>query len=111
VLHELAHWCVASPRRRRLVDYGYAYIAPPRDASAQQRFFASEERNQAVESLFAAAAEFPFRVSCDDFTGDSDATVAFAARVAARAKRYQRDGLPRDAEIFRAALARMRRRG
>ena len=107
VLHELAHWCIASPRRRRLVDYGYAYLAPPRDADAQQRFFALEERNQAIESLFAAAAGLTFRVSCDDVGRDDDGATAFAARVAARAARFERDGLPQDAERYRRALAQL----
>jgi len=106
VLHELAHWCIAAPWRRALVDYGYAYIAPPRDADAQRRFFAAEERNQAIESLFAAAAGLEFRVSCDDVGADLDAAPAFAARVASRAARFERDGLPPRAQRYRAALAR-----
>ena len=104
VLHELAHWCIASPRRRRLVDYGYAYIAPPRSADAQRRFFAAEERNQAVESLFAAAAGCAFRVSLDDLGRHDEAAASFAARVAARAARFEREGLPEDAERYRSAL-------
>ena len=33
-LHEIAHWCVAGPRRRRLDDYGYWYAPDGRDAAA-----------------------------------------------------------------------------
>ena len=48
-LHEVAHWCIASAGRRRCRDYGYWYIPPPRDATAQTEFFAVEARVQALE--------------------------------------------------------------
>ena len=37
-LHEVAHWCVAGSRRRRLADYGYWYSPDGRDADQQQAF-------------------------------------------------------------------------
>jgi elongation factor P hydroxylase len=110
-LHEIAHWCIASPRRRKLVDYGYEYLAPPRDADAQRRFFDAEERNQALESLFAAAAGLEFRVSVDDVGADLASASTFATRVAARAARLERDGLRPDVERYRTALRRTYRGG
>ncbi|MEC9340304.1 MAG: elongation factor P hydroxylase, partial [Pseudomonadota bacterium] len=55
-LHEVAHWCLVGPARRRRVDYGYWYLPDNRDAEAQLRFQAVEARPQALEWLFADAA-------------------------------------------------------
>ena len=65
-LHEAAHWCIAGPHRRTLEDFGYGYVPPPRSEAQQQRFFALECRNQALEKVFADCAGLPFRVSADD---------------------------------------------
>ena len=67
-LHEVAHWCVAGPRRRRLDDYGYWYAPDGRDAAAQAEFLRVEVRPQALEALFCAACNHPFRVSLDTWT-------------------------------------------
>ena len=53
-LHEAAHWCIASASRRRCRDYGYWYIPPPRDATAQTEFFAVEARVQLLVDREAA---------------------------------------------------------
>ena len=58
-LHEVAHWCVAGPRRRRLDDYGYWYAPDGRDAAAQAEFLRVEVRPQALEALFCAACRSP----------------------------------------------------
>lgn len=65
-LHEAAHWCVASRKRRALPDYGYSYTPPPRSAAAQVAFFAAEEKVQAVEWYLARRAGLDFRASADD---------------------------------------------
>ncbi len=65
-LHEAAHWCVASHKRRALPDYGYSYSPPPRSPKGQAAFFAAEERVQAVEWYLARRAGLAFRASADD---------------------------------------------
>lgn len=82
-LHELAHWCIAGPERRGLLDYGYWYDPPPRAGRARELFFAVEGRVQGLELLFARAAGVRFHVSFDDpgsDPGDFEARVRRAAR-------------------------------
>jgi hypothetical protein len=45
-LHEVAHWCIASARRRQQSDYGYWY-KEGRSAKEQQEFQYFERRPQA----------------------------------------------------------------
>lgn len=66
VLHELAHWCQASPAARLLEDYGLVYEPPPRDAAAQRRFYAAEVPVQALEKLFAETLGLAFQCSDDN---------------------------------------------
>ena len=82
-LHEVAHWCVAGPRRRCLDDYGYWYAPDGRDAAAQAEFLRVEVRPQALEALFCAACNHPFRVSLDNLDGDPGDEARFAADVQA----------------------------
>lgn len=65
-LHEIAHWCIAGARRRRLEDYGYWYKGN-RGVWEQRDFEAVEVRPQALEWILSNAAGVPFRVSCDNF--------------------------------------------
>ena len=71
-LHEAAHWCIAGLARRQQSDFGYAYIAPPRCAGAQARFFASEIKAQALESIFARAAGVDFVLSTDELESEPE---------------------------------------
>ncbi|ATJ81899.1 elongation factor P hydroxylase [Halomonas beimenensis] len=103
-LHEISHWCIAGARRRGLEDYGYWYLPDGRDAEQQRVFEAVEVAPQALESLFAAACGHPFHISVDNLGEVEVDREAFAARVSARAARYEREGLPRRAEAFRTAL-------
>jgi elongation factor P hydroxylase len=103
-LHEAAHWCLAGPRRRQLVDYGYWYVPPPRSPAQQQQFFHHEVRVQALESVFAEAAGMRFRVSIDDPGSAHDGELAFADAVAAEAARLRARGLPVRAQWFHDAL-------
>lgn len=118
VLHEAAHWCIAGYRRRQLIDYGYPYLAPPRDSSAQAAFFQAELRNQALEKLFSAAAGVGFRISVDDLgmacqthceggaaaPANVQAREAFAHAVDRTARNMLAQGLAPRAAGFLAAL-------
>ncbi len=71
-LHEAAHWCIAGSARRKLQDFGYAYVAPPRSAAAQARFFSAELKTQTLESIFAGCAGIEFRPSADNLEATVD---------------------------------------
>ena len=103
-LHEIAHWCLASARRRTQVDYGYWYEPPPRSAVTQSRFLAAEERNQALEALLTEAAGLPFEVSLDAIGATQTQRCEFAARVSCRVEALRAGGLPWRAARFHAAL-------
>jgi elongation factor P hydroxylase len=78
VLHEIAHWCIAGAARRRLPDYGYWYVPPPRSCAQQAAFFAVEERVQALELILADACGLRFHVSADHIGADVE---TFARKV------------------------------
>lgn len=109
VLHELAHWCIAGPRRRALVDYGYWYVAPPRTPSAQAAFSRVEVPAQALECRLSAVCGLPFRVSVDDVDALPGTSVGFAAAVD-RVAREPVCSLPRRARVLLAVLADFRSR-
>jgi elongation factor P hydroxylase len=75
-LHEIAHWCLASPGRRARVDYGMWYLPPPRTMQDQARFFAVEVPVQALEMLLAQACGVPFQFSVDNPGVDDPAAEA-----------------------------------
>lgn len=104
-LHEISHWCIAGEQRRLLEDYGYWYHPDGRSAEQQRLFEAAEVAPQALEKLFSAACGLRFHVSVDNLGGSVEVDrEAFQARVAARAARYEHEGLPLRAAAFRAAL-------
>ena len=78
-LHEAAHWCIAGEQRRKQPDFAYTYIAAPRSDAQQALFFAAELRTQALESVFAQAANVIFNPSADNLTVD---VAAFAGAIA-----------------------------
>ena len=106
-LHEVAHWCIAGPARRRLTDYGYWYAPDGRDAQTQRAFEAVEARPQALEWLFAQRCALPFRLSLDNLDGDfgSADRERFAAAVVAEARAWQARGPGGRAGRFLEALA------
>lgn len=107
-LHEVAHWCIAGPERRRQVDFGYWYTADGRSCAQQQAFEAVEYKPQALEWLFCQASGFRFRISLDNLDGLADGAydaAPFARRVQAQARHWQRDGLPERAALFSRGLA------
>lgn len=104
-LHEVAHWCIAGERRRRLVDYGYWYRPEGRSPSQQRAFERVEARPQALEWIFARAAGHRFRLSADNLDGGAFDPRPFREAVWRAARTYCRTGLSERAERFRRALA------
>ena len=82
-LHEVAHWCIAGIKRRRQEDFGYHYIAGPRDARQQAAFFELELHTQSLESAFARALGLEFQPSADNLQADID---GFAAAIEAHTR-------------------------
>lgn len=107
-LHETAHWCIAGVQRRARKDFGYWYVPQGRGPAEQAAFLQVEARPQALEWCFSAACGYDFRLSLDNLATpeNADQAAAFAQRVVAEARRFQRDGLPQRAARFFAALAR-----
>ena len=105
-LHEVAHWCVAGRRRRRLADYGYWYSPDGRDARQQQAFFAVEARPQAVERCFCEAIGIPFSPSVDNVGAQIEPQQLhrFEARIQEWCNQFERTGLPLRAARFITAL-------
>ncbi|MEM6707711.1 MAG: elongation factor P hydroxylase [Pseudomonadota bacterium] len=112
-LHETAHWCIAGPRRRRLPDFGYHYVAAPRSREAQRQFLRSELRPQALERCFAAAAGVVFSLSYDDIEDAFvDLRAPFAKQVELELDQLRdefRRGLVHRAQRFMIALAHQRK--
>ena len=79
-LHEVAHWCIAGIERRKQEDFGYHYIAGPRDVEQQAAFFALELRSQSLERAFAHALGLEFQPSADNLQAEID---GFAAAIEA----------------------------
>ena len=105
-LHEIAHWCIAGPARRRLVDYGYWYKPDGRDRREQAEFEKVEARPQAVEWAFSIAAGSPFRVSVDNLSGAPADHEGFRRRVHDQLLCYARQGFPARAQRFIDVLCR-----
>jgi len=103
-LHEISHWCVAGPERRKQVDFGYWYCPDGRDAETQRRFEDMEVKPQALEWLFCVAAGFPFNVSCDNLSSDVEPDrIVFQRRVHAQVMHYLEQGIPaRPATLIKA---------
>lgn len=104
-IHEISHWCIAGPERRKLVDFGYWYCPDGRDDATQRRFEDVEVKPQALDWLFCVAAGFPFNVSCDNLNGDSEPDrIAFQRRVHQQVMRYLDEGIPERAARLIVAL-------
>ena len=106
-LHEIAHWCIAGQARRRQLDFGYWYAPEGRNPVQQRAFEAVEVQPQALEWYFSQACGYQFRVSVDNLdpgSGKLPDTLDFRRQVAAQARHWQREGLPRRAGVFYTAL-------
>lgn len=106
-LHEISHWCIAGPRRRRRQDFGYWYQPDGRSAEQQCLFEKVEVKPQALEWIFSEAAGFRFNLSLDNLSGTpSGREQGFARRVCEQARIYMEQGVPARAGRFRDALLR-----
>ena len=105
-LHEIAHWCVAGRRRRRLADYGYWYSPDGRSAAQQQAFFAVEARPQAIERCFCEAIGIAFSPSVDNVGAQIDPQQLrrFEVRIQEWCDQFERTGMPSRAARFITAL-------
>ena len=106
-LHEISHWCIASIKRRKLIDFGYWYAPDGRSAEQQQQFERLEIKPQALECLFTLACKRPFQVSQDNLFADFETQLStFATDVYQQAAHYidQPQQLPGDAKILLQAL-------
>ena len=100
-LHEIAHWCIASKKRRELVDYGYWYYPEGRNAEQQALFEHAEIKPQALKSIFSNAAGSSFIPSQDNLLGEKSAgSESFEEMIKARVQYYQSNGLPERALLF-----------
>ena len=105
-LHEVAHWCVAGPARRQLVDYGYWYEPDGRTPEQQHLFEQVEVRPQAFEWIFASACQYRFRISADNLMTGNSASDTFKDNIFNEIQTIIRTGLPARAQRFTDALAR-----
>ncbi|USD66021.1 elongation factor P hydroxylase [Vibrio sp. SCSIO 43136] len=104
-LHEIAHWCVAGPKRRLLEDFGYWYEPDGRTAQVQAEFEKVEIRPQAYEWILAVSAGFPFNVSCDNLNGDFEPDrLAFMTKVHAEVLSILDSGIPPRVNMLSDAL-------
>lgn len=103
-LHEIAHWLLAGPDRRRLVDYGYWYQPGERSDAVRSRFFAVEKNNQSLEWFLTVAAGIRFFVSVDEPAMPAGRLQEFRRAVAERARQRVMEGLPAAAAPLLQAL-------
>lgn len=104
-LHEIAHWCIAGPKRRQLEDYGYWYVPDGRTAEVQAEFEKVEIKPQAVEWILSASCDFRFQVSCDNLSGNCEPDNAgFTNKVREQVLSYLEQGIPERAKILSDAL-------
>ncbi len=104
-LHEIAHWCIAGPKRRLQEDYGYWYAPDGRDTGQQRLFETVEVKPQALERIFSFACGQVFRVSADNLQGGCGASAAFKTAIHAQTLFYCQNGLPERAAQLTQALA------
>lgn len=109
-LHEVAHWCIAGPMRRRRVDFGYWYIPDGRTQQQQRAFESVEYRPQALEWFFSRACGHRFRASADNLRGTAGDLPGDGSRfnrlILQQALNWRQRGLPGRAECFFHALCR-----
>lgn len=103
-LHEIAHWCVAGPERRKLEDFGYWYKPDGRTAGEQAEFEKVEIRPQAFEWLMSKAAGHKFNFSADNLSSDIGASESFKANVLSTVHELLDQGLPERVGILVEAL-------
>jgi elongation factor P hydroxylase len=103
-LHECAHWFIAGPERRQLIDFGYWYEPDGRSSEQQALFQKLEVKPQAIEWILSMAAGYRFQVSIDNLNGQAFDTDGFKQALVEQVAHYRQHGLPKRAEQFRLAL-------
>ena len=103
-LHEISHWCIAGPERRKQVDYGYWYAPDGRTAAQQEEFEAVEVLPQAIEWAFCLACGLKFNVSVDNLNGEVGDVLAFKSSDDYKLSQLLTDGFPERAETFLEVL-------
>lgn len=105
-LHEVAHWCIAGPKRRKMLDYGYWYAPDGRTAEQQSQFAQVEVKPQALEWILSEACRHQFHISQDNLNGDICAHQQhlFKQNVVQQVDNYLENGLPQRAHILNQAL-------
>lgn len=103
-LHEIAHWCVAGPERRRLEDFGYWYKPDGRTALEQQEFERVEQRPQAFEWILSVSAGKRFHFSADNLAAGLGASDGFKQAVQLRVMQTLDEGLNPRLEALSHAL-------
>ena len=109
-LHEVAHWCLAGSKRRRLEDYGYWYAPDGRSQARQLDFERVEARPQAIEWILSDICGFPFELSADNLEANQGPSPGFERAVRREKQEFLAHGLPPRAAVFRGALAAARDR-
>lgn len=100
-LHELAHWCIAGPERRKKIDYGYWYAPDGRTQQQQLEFYKCEVKPQAIECAFSNACGIKFSVSVDNLNNDEvEGAAEFREAVLLQYRRFMDKGFPERAEII-----------
>ena len=103
-LHEISHWCVAGPERRKLEDFGYWYKPDGRTTEEQALFEQVEVVPQAFEWILSVAAGFAFRISADNLSGQARDNTEFITKVHKEVQRRLVIGLPKRLGEFVAVL-------
>ncbi len=106
-LHEIAHWLVAGPERRKLDDFGYWYAPDGRNAIEQAAFFRSEVKPQAIEWALAEACGVKFSLSVDNLNAaavNPEDLEAFDSAVRHQKKMWETQGFPKRTRDLLAAL-------
>lgn len=104
-MHEIAHWCVAGPKRRLLEDFGYWYEPDSRDEAIQKKFEQVEVRPQAYEWILSKSAGFHFNVSCDNLHGEFEPDrLSFMTKVHQEVLSILDNGLPKRVQMLSDAL-------
>ncbi|MFY0676904.1 MAG: elongation factor P hydroxylase [Neptuniibacter sp.] len=93
-LHEIAHWCVAGPERRKLVDFGYWYKPDGRTADEQTEFEKVEVKPQAYEWIMSVASGHKFHFSADNLSSEIGASEQFQENVLSTVHDLLEQGLP-----------------
>lgn len=104
-LHEISHWCIAGKKRRQQVDYGYWYAPDGRTHEQQSLFERVEVKPQALERIFACAANQAFIISADNLDAEISASDEFVEAIHKQTHEYCQKGLPSRAHQFVLALA------